>query len=677
MYKIIKNCAIKEDESLFIIATSRIKLVEQLGPDIVKWSKEDNFGIQFELSILCSDDIYKNDKRNYLNKLNIDENKIIDKIVKRKRNVVNIFITTYNSAGKIVDKISEYNKKYIDNSDIEEIEPDLIILDESHNTVGSGKKPTSQKYHHELFKRNDNFSSSKYLFMTATPLILKHKNPSSVINTDETIYSMNNEKTYGTIFYSYSFAQGIKDNIITDFQTLYLEQNKEFINKDNNKQKFIEDKQKILTLSKKDQETKYFNDISSWLIEYMVKYNFKKTIIYISNQDKAKTFKNILENIKNKIKFDVYKIVSDTPISIKKADENKFINSKRAVLIAVNIYNEGVDIPCVDSVMFAEERYSSTTIVQNIGRCLRLDNENKNKIGYVIIPTILYEISDNDNIYYSSKFKNIRKCIDIIKNKKSNHFYEKYTDNKKQILNDNIDNIDNNDNNDNSDNSDIEYIDDKDIIDEKMDNKIDDGITDKQKYDIDLLKYFRINGTYNGYIGNKTLEDIRIQYIVNKKIVTIKDYGYNIHKDKNDQWLRPDQEFRNEWISWDYFFTKNITNYNDCKNIILVLHDYFKFKDTFTLLKIHDYFIKIELGEEQYDIDTYLYNDPLEKEYNKIDKLKRNQSDKYKELLNKIIKIPQQSSKYYTSSGEWISEEDFIVIENYKKRFAFCLYFVN
>jgi hypothetical protein len=38
MYKIIKNCAINEDESLFIIATSRIKLVEQLGEHIEKWS---------------------------------------------------------------------------------------------------------------------------------------------------------------------------------------------------------------------------------------------------------------------------------------------------------------------------------------------------------------------------------------------------------------------------------------------------------------------------------------------------------------------------------------------------------------------------------------------------------------------------------------------------------------
>jgi superfamily II DNA or RNA helicase len=660
MYKIIKECNNKHNENLFIIATSRIKLVEQLGPDIEKWSKDDNLNIKFDISILCSDDIYKNDQRIYTNKLNIDDNKIIDKIIKRKRNIINIFITTYNSAYKIVDKISEHNKKNIDNSDIEEIETDLIILDEAHNTVGSGKN-NDQKYHHDLFKRNDNFMASKYLFMTATPLILKHKNPISVINTDETNYSMNNEKMYGNIFYSYSFAQGIKDNVITNFQTLFLEQNDEFINKENNKQKFIEDKQKILNLSKKEQENKYFNDICSLFIELMVKYNFKKTIIYIKNQNNAEKIKNILDNIKNKIKFDIYKIVSDTPNGQRRDDENKFKKSERAVLIAVNIYNEGVDIPCIDSVMFAEERLSSTTIVQNIGRCLRLDNNNKNKIGYVILPTIIYEFSDVENTYYSSKFKNIRKCIDIIKNKKSKHFYEKYTDNKKNIS----DNKDNEENENESEEyyTNEEFEDNEDLLNYLEDDKFDNNkLTDKQINDINLLKYFKINGTYNGYISNKTLEDIRIQYIVNKKIVTIKDYGNHINLDKNDQWLRPDNEYRNEWISWDYFFTKNTTTYNECKNIINSLHEYFIFADVKSLLKIQDYFIKCELEEDLYD--TYEFNNI---NYNEIDKLKRpNNNAKYKELLYKIIKIPLQPQKYYTSSGEWISEEDFISRENYK-----------
>jgi superfamily II DNA or RNA helicase len=664
MYKIIKECNNKHNESLFIIATSRIKLVEQLGPDIEKWSNQEKLNIKFDISILCSDDIYKNDQRISTNKLNIDENKIIDKIIKRKRNIINIFITTYNSAKKIVDKISEYNKKNIDNSDIEEIETDLIILDEAHNTVGSSKKNNnpiqSQKYHHDLFKRNDNFIASKYLFMTATPLILKHKNPNSVINTDETNYSMNNEKMYGNIFYSYSFAQGIKDNVITNFQTLYLELNDEFINKENNKQKFIEDKQKILNLSKEKQETKYFNDICSLFMKYMVKYDFKKTIIYISNQDKAIKFKNILENIKNKIKFDIYKIVSDTPNKQRREDENNFKQSNRAVLIAVNIYNEGVDIPCIDSVMFAEERFSSTTIVQNIGRCLRLDNNNKNKIGYVILPTIIYEFSDVENTYYSSKFKNIRKCIDIIKNKKSKHFYEKYTDNKKNIT----DNKDNEENENESEEYDTneEFEDLPNYLeDDKFDNN---KLTDKQINDINLLKYFEINGTYNGYISNKTLEDIRIQYIVNKKIVTIKDYEYHINLDKNDQWLRPDIEYRNEWISWDYFLTKNTTTYNESKNIINSLHDFFIITDMKSLLNIQDYFIKCELREDV--LDTFEFNNKINKEYDKIYKLKRSNNAKYKELLNKIIKIPLQSQKYYISSGEWISEEDFISRENYK-----------
>lgn len=59
-------------------------------------------------------------------------------------------------------------------------------------------------------------------------------------------------------------------------------------------------------------------------------------------------------------------------------------------------------------------------IVQNIGRCLRKDNDNKNKTkGYVLIPNIVYEFNeDNDNEIdisksYSSHFKIIRHIMDI------------------------------------------------------------------------------------------------------------------------------------------------------------------------------------------------------------------------------------------------------------------------
>ena len=647
MYKILKKC-IDKGERLFIIATSRIKLLEQLGPDIVKWNKKENNKINLQVSILCSDDIYKNSIRNIDNKLNINENQIIDKITNRKINTANIFLTTYNSATKLVEKISGYNKEQENNELLSDnsIEPDLIILDEAHNTVGTGKSNNNEKFHHELFKNNEYFNASKYLFMTATPLILKHKNPHSKINTEETLYSMNKENIYGKIFYYYSFAQGIKDKIITNFQTIHLKPNKDFLEKADNKNNFNKDKSSVLKLSKEEQQQLYFRDISTLLIESMVKYKFHKTIIYIGNKDKAEIFKNILEKIKSKIEFDIFKIVSDSNNSSRRNEEKKFIKSKKAVLIAVNIYNEGVDIPCVDSVMFAEERNSQTTIVQNIGRCLRLDDNKLNKIAFVIIPNILYEMAGSENNeFFASKFINIRNCIKIIKDKTDRHFFEKYTDNKK--------NIDDEDNEIDATDEEINMENVCENNDDDVNNNIEQS--EKDKYQIQLLKYYSINGTFDGCVSNRTLEDIRNKYIIDKKCNDIKKYGNYLRKNCDDHILRTDIEYKSEWISWDYFFNNRTISYKNCKENIKEMQSFIKIKNIQELFDIYNFVINCEL--ELYNEYDEHYKFEL---FDKLDNIKRRNKNNYDKLLRNILQIPYQPKKFFTSSNEWISVEDFL-----------------
>lgn len=637
IYKIIKEC-IERGDKIFIIATSRIKLVEQLGPDVYKWNKNEKNINKLQINILCSDNIYET-KEKYSKKLNITEDEIITRIKSKK---INIFITTYQSATKIVEKISDFNKN-LENSE-EYIEPDLIILDEAHNTVGTSKDK-KEKFHHELFKTNEFFSSAKYLFMTATPVKMIHKNPNSEINTEETIYSMTNRKIYGDIFYYYSFSKGIEDKIITNFKTIFLANGK------------IPDdiKDKINDLTKEEKEKQYFNEISSLLIQSMVKYRFKKTIVYISNKNKAEILKNILIKICDKIKIDgnkikIYKIVDNMKNQDKKEEQNKFIKNEYSILISVNIFNEGVDIPCVDSVMFAEERYTQTTIVQNIGRCLRIDNDNNNKIGYVILPNVIYEIGDDDNNnnFYSSKFKIIRNCINIIKNNKSNYLFKKFTNNKK---NKNI-----NDSDEENDDSSIEDLNEEIIKEDNNIEKVDNNIL----YNLDLLKYFEIHGTFDGFISNITLEEIREKYIVKKKITNIKDYGKNIKNDKNDHFLRLDEDYKNEWISWDYFINlKKSPSYDEAKKLLLKLKDEnIYIKNINTYFEIYKYFLGKEFDE---DFNNE-YNNEINIIFFNIDKIYRINKNKYYEILNIILQIPFQPEKYYNSTKEWISIEDFLSI---------------
>ncbi len=70
MYKIIKKCIETNKENLFIIATSRIKLIEQLGPDIYGWNTNEKNNWNLQISVFCSENINYESDQKYEKKLN-------------------------------------------------------------------------------------------------------------------------------------------------------------------------------------------------------------------------------------------------------------------------------------------------------------------------------------------------------------------------------------------------------------------------------------------------------------------------------------------------------------------------------------------------------------------------------------------------------------------------------
>ena len=264
--------------------------------------------------------------------------------------------------------------------------------------------------------------------MTATPVQLLLKNSNAPYNNDETVYTMNNEALYGKIIYEYSFFQGINDMnpVLVPFETIYYTA----------KDEIPEDiKQTIISMDKMDKQKFYFETISDFLIENIKKYKLKYILVYLQNKEKVKMMKTEIENImtNQNINYNVYTVLSNQS----KTERNKNLSNFKKyidhanILLSVGIFNEGTDIPFIDSVMFAEERNTESTIVQNIGRCLRLSPETEKKNAYIIIPNIVYEFNtDNTNLSitntYSSCYKKIREVISILKKPCKNKFYNKY-----------------------------------------------------------------------------------------------------------------------------------------------------------------------------------------------------------------------------------------------------------
>ena len=578
MYELIKNCENK-NEKIFIIATTRVNLIYQLFNDISKWSTLENKSFVIKL-IGGSGKKYKKDTL---------ENNIYN-IIKNITNPL-IIITTYQSSNKIVDAIKG-NK---------ELFPDLIILDESHNTTGITDKKNRILIKQDNDDENYIFTSSKYLFMTATPVRLQIKNKSEPYITEGSSYSMDNENIYGKIIYEYSFYEGIKDKILVPFDTIYYIPTKDEIPD--------EIKLKINNMSKEQKTSFYFETISGFLIYTILTYNLKHILVYLQTKDKADIMKYKLENIINKQNINIYIITSSNTqkeqdkILLNFRTPSKFTN----ILLSVSIFDEGVDEPCIDSIMFGEERYSEARIVQNIGRCLRLNN-NKKK-SYVIIPNIVYEYNiDLTNELsistYSSHYRKIREIISILNKSSKNKFYLKSS---------NYNDI--NFNTNNLKNEDLPYQDIKNIS---------ENYKSIEQSDIKLSKWF-IQVCSNNNISNELLENIKNK-ILEYKIDSVKEYGYNFI---NTPYHILHNEFKTEWISWSHILYNTIYSYDEAKEFIKSLDEKFN-----SATEWNNYY------------NTILFNELNDEKNISPD------------IFNNIIKIPNNVKEYYIS--KWIDWNDFL-----------------
>jgi superfamily II DNA or RNA helicase len=395
-YEIMKYCMFEKNENLIIYATSRIILVENIIQDIIEYlfvEQQQKVCIMIKVSQFNINNIkvhlvkkYKCDGNKFMKYFNnnikiVILDKHISDIVINKihRNEKILMVSTYQSLLNIYDDFKSNNYSTI--------MPDLVCCDESHNLVSDINKKTNIIIHEESSGWNE--IHKKILFMTATPL--------KIITNNSNSYSMSNVNIFGKCFYEYSFSRGILDKYIVDFNVIYFDDVNEISNMYNHYANNLNDYAK---------QDLYFKIISKYLLKTIDIYNLKRTIVYISNQTKAKELCKLLHNVKY--------IISEQSHTDKICILNWFKTSNEhdafKILVSVDIFNEGVDIPICDSIFFAEARKSESRIVQNIGRCLRnySCNNYTKKIAYVILPVG----PDNEN------FKTIQTICGMLKLKK-------------------------------------------------------------------------------------------------------------------------------------------------------------------------------------------------------------------------------------------------------------------
>jgi len=310
----------------------------------------------------------------------------ITSFLKRKTPGGKIIFTTYQSA----DKLAQVSKRL-------KFKFDLAILDEAHKTVGAKDKAFS------ILLQDDKINISKRLFMTATERIVK--------GAEDEILSMDDDKVYGNVFYKLSFKKAIEDGIITDYKIVTVLVNDTEIQDLIKKNKYLTDRSK-----KVDEAEAQMLTTAIALKKAIKEYNLKHTVSFHKSINASKEFKSLYEKIDTTADSPtVFHISSKLNAGARAELLKDFKNTSKAIITNARCLTEGVDVPAIDCVLFADQKQSVVDIVQASGRALRQYTDKntgvKKDFGYIIIPVVLNEGESLDDLTESSRFKTITRIV--------------------------------------------------------------------------------------------------------------------------------------------------------------------------------------------------------------------------------------------------------------------------
>ena len=165
---------------------------------------------------------------------------------------------------------------------------------------------------------------------------------------------------------------------------------------------FIKDNNLVQLNSKWKKETEA-RSLASMLAlrKAMKQFNIKNAVSFHSSIEKATRSKELQKYITDTYNYqpiDTYTVSGKIPTTKRNDIVQEFAKSPKALITNARCLTEGVDVPNIDCIVFADPRKSRVDIVQALGRALR-KKEGKDW-GYVILPVVYDEVTgeiDNDN----------------------------------------------------------------------------------------------------------------------------------------------------------------------------------------------------------------------------------------------------------------------------------------
>lgn len=292
---------------------------------------------------------------------------------------VKVVFTTYQSANRLGEASIQLG-----------IEFDLAILDEAHKTVGHKDKQFS------YLLKDENIPIKKRVFMTATERRYTGKS--------DQILSMDDVDVYGDTFTQLTFKNAIREEILSDYRIITLVITKSEL------REFVRDNTWVSVSGidwNKETDMRTLASLVA-LRKAMLKYPIKHAVSFHSSIKRAQLFKSLQKPFEsahpNFGVIDSFHVTGADSTAIRSRVIREFASSEKSIITNAKCLTEGVDVPGIDCVLFADPRKSTIDIVQAVGRALR---KNKGKeFGYVLLP-VFAESDSKEDVIESEDFQAI------------------------------------------------------------------------------------------------------------------------------------------------------------------------------------------------------------------------------------------------------------------------------
>ncbi|MFF7216828.1 Helicase associated domain protein [Streptomyces sp. NPDC008238] len=268
---------------------------------------------------------------------------------------------------------------------------DILIADEAHRTAGNAESPWA------IIHDNDELPARHRLYMTATERVFDYQAVADGrIDMPLTeIASMDDLNLYGPVVYRLSLADAIEQGLLADYRIVAVVIHDEDLRRALNRHScFLASTEGLRVAA-----------AQVALLNAQHTYDLRRTLTFHTRVRSAEIF---AETLHETAALMPRRLQGPLQVGTVNAEQNRFDRLQaftqfasaplhtpdsaapplRSVLTNCRCCTEGVDIPAIDSILFADPKTSSVEITQAVGRPLR-QTPGAGKVSTIVIPVYL------------------------------------------------------------------------------------------------------------------------------------------------------------------------------------------------------------------------------------------------------------------------------------------------